>query len=154
MFEDIENILKNGAKKPEGDDKNPSNRPRSTNRPSEEDIARILQEKFGRPTRAVPGGVIMDASDDVHKPIYDKLESMIKSMAYIAEKAGIPPICLDANKTELQVGDVLKCPGGEFKTVLKVGWGFVVLSHTDDQTKEDGAWFEDEINLLNFIKKV
>lgn len=158
MFEDIENTLKNGRLPKKDDDDEgtkDNNRPRRRNRPTEDEIAKVLQDKFGRKAIGVPGGIIMDSSEeDVHKPIYDKIENLMKSMAYIAEKAGVPPTCLDANKVELAEGDVLKCPGDEIKTVLKVGWKFAILSRTDDQTKVDGPWFEDEINNLNFIKKI
>jgi hypothetical protein len=160
MFEDIEDTLRNGKRRPSGSENdgeannNRNRRDNSGRRPSEEDIARVIRENFGGNVHAVPGGIVMERGGDAHKEIFDKLEGMVKSLSYMAEQLGVKPNCLDATNTELSAGDVLKCPGGELKTVLKVGWKFAILSHTDDQTKVDGPWFEDEINLLNFIKKV
>lgn len=147
MFEDIENILKNG------EDKEKKNKRGSSNpRRIEDDIKKYLQDKYGIKAIQVPGGLMVDGSD-AHKEFFDKIDGIMKTVSYIAEQLNIPPICLEATGKELTQGDQLKCPGGELKTVLKVGWKFVLLSNTDDQTKIDGVWFEGEIDKLNFIKK-
>ncbi len=162
MFEDIDDNMKKGKGSAGGKDDVPAGRRKRFGGNFEdelgEEMAKFLEHRFGGHAKRVPGGIAYmpagrHGSDDPHQEIYDKLKGTMKTLAYMAEQMKIPPTCLDANKIELAVGDVLKCPGGDFKTVLKLGWKFAILSHTDDQTKEDGAWFEEEINLLNFIKK-
>lgn len=160
MFENIDDSMRTG-RRPEPEDEHgdePINRrPRnfSSKGDMEKQIKNFLEQKFGGKAISVPGGIAMLGGDDreVHKPIYDKLNGIMKSMTYMAEQMGVKPSCKEATGKELKEGDVLKCPGGEKKTVLKVGYKFVVLSDTDDQKKVDGEWFEDEMNNLNFIKQ-
>jgi hypothetical protein len=163
MFEemDINDMLRKGKKPKKGDDdsgeprKQPNRFNNGGNQPpfSEEELAKTLEEKFGMHAEVVRGGIIMQGSGG-GKDARLKHEGVLESLIYVAQAAKIPPSCKDANGAELQAGDILKVPGGETKTVLKVGWKFVVLSRTEDQTASDGAWFENQINELNFIKKV
>lgn len=182
MFEDISDGLKKGKKKfgksarDEDDDEESTGDSKSGRRtsfdggmmqrgndePSEGEIKRILEERFGGKVRAirVPGerGIGFEMETEVERlnprAVKGKMEGALKSMMYIAEQAKIPPTCVDAVGAEIKEGDIIKVPGGEQKTVLKVGWKFCILSRTDDQKKSDGPWYEDEMNEGNFIRKV
>lgn len=81
------------------------------------------------------------------------LIGITESLTYIASAAGVKVKCCDVAGTELEVGDILKMPGGEEKKVMAVGYMFCGLSRTDDLNKADGIWFEAELKLNNFIKK-
>lgn len=156
MFEDIDRTMRQGAAE-EGENKKKNGRSSRRSSGMEREIADFIEKRFGGKAEVVRGGIMFSpqpgSEEDVHKPIYDKLEGMMKSLVFMAEKMKIAPTCKDATGAELKNGDVLKCPGGELKTVLKVGWKFAILSHTNNQTKADGPWFEDEINNLNLILK-
>lgn len=161
---DINDMLKKGKKPKKDDDDNdegkkipPPNRFNNGggNMPpfSEEELARTLEEKFGMHAEVVRGGIIMGGSGG-GKDARLKHEGLMESLIYLAQAMKIPPSCKDSNGTELMPGDVLKVPGGETKAVLKVGWKFAILSRTEDHKANDGAWFENQMNELNFIKKL
>lgn len=138
MFEDI---TKRPIKKDSDDDFDLN---------SEESLAKFLGDKLGGHVSIVKGSGL---SDEIHKPIFDKINALLDSLVYIAKELKIKPTCNDANGDELAKNDVLKCPSNKTKTVLEVGWKYVVLSHTDDETESDGPWFESEMSKMNFIKK-
>lgn len=165
MFEDVDDILKGKRKQQPSNDDEAKRANFNSNRgfdnngginqpPSADEIRDVLQKRFGGDVIVEGIGIGNMIGIPLGDPKKGKLRSdgLIQTLVYIAEKMKLPPSCLDVAGKELAVGDVLKVPGGATKTVLKVGWKFVKLSKTEDQTKDDGVWFENEINDGNFIK--
>lgn len=86
--------------------------------------------------------------------IYEKTELMVRLVEPLYEGLGIPRSCTDYNGEFLKVGDVLQFPSdGSRKTVLELGYGYCKLSHTDDQAKSDGFWFQSEIKDRKLVKR-
>jgi hypothetical protein len=82
-----------------------------------------------------------------------KFDGLVKGISYIGKMLSIAPSCKDVAGNQLATGDMLKLPKGKEKKVLEVGYGYAELSRTDDITKSDGIWFENELHEMNFIKK-
>lgn len=164
MFEDVDDILKGKRRKQPSNDeeaKRPnfnSNRGFDSNNlgnvPTPEEIQEALTQRFGGEVEVIPvgGGNLIGMPVGSMKKDKLRSEGLMETLVYIAQELKLPPSCKDIAGNELKVGDTLKVPGGQTKTVLKLGWKFVNLSKTDDQTKDDGVWFENEINNGNFIK--
>lgn len=90
------------------------------------------------------------------------VSSFMRNMSRIAidigVAAGMKPSCLDAASRELHDGDFIKVSNdlgkpAQLKKVLKVGFGYCLMSLTDDFEKEDGPWFQSYMvdrNMLRF----
>lgn len=118
------------------------------------EIVDILKQKFGGKVEVLGGGTIAiekTGSSDAHKGIFlaltdlkIKVDRSIKVMTMLLKAQGIPPACSDAKGKPIKDGDIVEFPDGMNKKVLEVGYGYAFLSHTDDHTKDDGVWFEEE----------
>lgn len=128
------------------------------------EIANLLEKQFGGKAKIVAGGKMITHEvtrmggnhDDIFKAIEhfkDKLDELAKMTIAGFKEAGLKPRCNDANDKPLKDGDYLQIPGGFKKRVLEVGFGYSILSHTEDMAKDDGVWFEKEIKERGFIKK-
>ncbi len=163
MFEDLEKYLSNNRRSPQ-------------HRPSEDDdddgtktridraIKDALKKEFGEdieisdmgghglavkmPGSAFLGKLTGQGTDK--KQLKIMVDGFAKSLYLLGEALKVKPICMDAKRKLLKEGDMLNCPGGEQKKVLKVGYGFCNLSRTDDHDRDDGVWFQEQINNLNF----
>lgn len=149
MFEDLENYLKKHRGKSRDDDWE-----NDGDGMTPEMLAKSLAKELGGEIIAGGKGVSVKLGSLMgnDKQLNKKFQGVADSLMYLGQSLKAKPSCTDAVGNELSVGDVLKVPGGEKKTVIEIGYKFAILSRTDNQTKTDGAWFETEIKNGNFVK--
>lgn len=131
------------------------------------EIADLLQKKFGGKVEVLDEGNIIAqhiisshrSGNPTHSELLEGLEKMKTRMdmmmamfAVELKKVGAKPHCEDMDGNLLEDGDWLDVPGNEQKKVLAVGFGYALLSHTEDEKRSDGVWFEKEIKKASFKK--
>lgn len=152
MFEDLEKFL-HDHKKPIPEDDLEIEDSDSVGK----QIEKALKKEFGGKANIqflgskdkIPKFEVKDCRTEIKKLI-NSFENLARSLETIAKAVKIEPSC-NLNGKQLKVGDVLQCGNSkQIKTVISLGYGFCTLSHTDNQTKSDGIWFEDEMIKKNF----
>lgn len=124
-----------------------------------EHVARIMAEHGIEAEIGEVGGKMAMAIRSMNTT---HVQSFIRNMSRIAidigTAAGMKPSCTDAADRELHDGDLVKVPNdlgkpAELKKVLRVGFGYCMMSCTDEFEKEDGPWFQSDFvdrNMLRF----
>jgi hypothetical protein len=152
MFEDIEDYMKKNRQDVDGGGKGVA-----------EDIIKKIAQLAGADdsdvsVESVPGGTMVTVKKGV--PNMGHIQSFVLNvpnvLIEVGTAAGLKPHCVDAAGRELHVGDLLKAPSNlgkptELKLVMAVGYGYAMLSDSNDHAKLDGPWFEQDMAQLNFL---